>query len=262
MKKHTSANATYLYCLVQSKAQPSMKVVPPGLPGMKPPRLIDAGRSLWLVAADAPLSLYGTEPIEAVLQNLHWVSERAMAHERVIEFLSKSGTVIPMKLFTLFTSDQRALSDIASMRKKLDAAVKRVAGRKEWGVRITLNQTRAAAVARQGSNALSRPASGTQFLLLKKKQKDVTLQIRQDALSAGESAYRELAAKAQEARRIPTVPDPASSRVVMDAAFLVPSSKDKSFQQAVQKLTKRMGRVYDVTLTGPWPPYNFVVSVQ
>ena len=259
-------NATYLYCLlqsktVQSKTQPQLKAVPPGLPGMKPPRLLDAGKGLWLVAADAPLSLYGTEPIEAGLQDMSWVSLRAMAHERVIEFFSKTGTVIPMKLFTLFTSDERALADIAAMRKKLDTAVKRVAGCREWGVRITLDPTKAAA-AHRAANQQSGPASGTQFLMLKKKQKDATLQIRQDALSAGETAFRELAAKAQESRRIPTVPDQNNSRVVMDAAFLVSSSRGKPFQLAVQQVTKRMGHFYDVTLTGPWPPYNFVVGPQ
>ena len=45
--------ATYLYCLVRSSRAPSLRGSPAGLPGAAPPRTIDAGNGLWLVAADA-----------------------------------------------------------------------------------------------------------------------------------------------------------------------------------------------------------------
>ncbi len=70
MAKRTSS-ATYLYCLVQSKQPPSLARVPPGLPGIGKPRALAAGELLWLIASDAPLALYGKEPIEAGLTDLN-----------------------------------------------------------------------------------------------------------------------------------------------------------------------------------------------
>src|SRR5258708_1351949 len=95
------SSATYLYCLAQSKQPPSLAGVPPGLPGVHKPRALDAGGSLWLIAGNAPLALYGTGPIEAGLKDLDWVAERAVGHERVVEHFVEHirGTVVPLKLF-------------------------------------------------------------------------------------------------------------------------------------------------------------------
>ena len=37
------STATYLYCLVRSAKEPSLRTAPPGLPGAGRPRAIDAG---------------------------------------------------------------------------------------------------------------------------------------------------------------------------------------------------------------------------
>jgi hypothetical protein len=49
--------------------------------------------------------------------------------------------------------------------------------------------------------------------------------------------------------------------VLLDAAFLVRRGQVKAFQSAVRKASARLGRDgYELTLTGPWPPYNFVAE--
>ena len=129
------SSATYLYCLVSAPKEPSLSKAPAGLPGASRPRTIDAGRGLWLVAADAPLSQYGEKPIEKGLQDLAWVSSVAVPHEAVVEHLSRAGTVVPMKLFTLFRSDARALEHVSRQRRRIDRLVARIEGREEWGLR-------------------------------------------------------------------------------------------------------------------------------
>ncbi len=225
---------------------------------MKRPRLLTAGDSLWLVAADAPLSLYGKTPIETRLQNLKWVSGCAVAHEQVIEHFTDAGTVVPMKLFTLFTSDERALSHVRETRKELDAILERVAGCREWGLRIRFNSARAAAAARAETKPQGPAAPGTQFLMLKKKERDLARRLREQASADAERAYQELSRYGEDARRLPSVEAEAGGRVILDAAFLVLASKEKRFREAVTRLTARLAQAYDVTLSGPWPPYNFV----
>ena len=48
------------------------------------------------------------------------------------------------------------------------------------------------------------------------------------------------------------------TQVVLDAAFLIPAVREKNFRAGVDKLTRRLSAAFDVTLSGPWPPYNFV----
>jgi hypothetical protein len=78
-------------------------------------------------------------------------------------------------------------------------------------------------------------------------------------VSEGERIFRELAAKAVDARRRTPVQSTTAIRVVLDAAFLVPEKHAPMFRRAVAAQARsRPGEEYDVTLSGPWPPYNFV----
>src|SRR5688572_17770531 len=100
--------------------------MPRGLAGAGPVRLLDAGERLWLVAADAPLARYGAAAIERGLRDLTWVSACAMGHEGVVEHFARRATVIPMKLFTLFASDERAVAHVQRTRRRLDRLITRV----------------------------------------------------------------------------------------------------------------------------------------
>jgi len=78
----TDANgtATYVYCLLSARRSPPRARGPRGLAGTGPVRALDVDDGLRLIVADAPLSRYGSEPIEQHLRDLGWVSSCAVAH--------------------------------------------------------------------------------------------------------------------------------------------------------------------------------------
>src|SRR6476661_2910186 len=129
-------DATYVYCLVAANRRPSLARTPRGLPGAGPVRLLEIERGLWLAVADVPLSRYGAEPINAHLGDLAWVSRAAVAHERIVESFSGALAVLPMKLFTIFASDQRAAAHVRDDRRRIARILRRVSGRTEVGVRV------------------------------------------------------------------------------------------------------------------------------
>src|SRR5204863_4340685 len=113
-----------------------------------PVRLLEAtgdgrarGLKHWLAVSEAPLARYGEDAINQRLSNLDWVTRAAVAHEAVVESFIDQPAVVPMKLFTIFTSDARALEFVQSDRSRVDRIVKRVAGHVEWGVRVVLTPT-------------------------------------------------------------------------------------------------------------------------
>src|SRR5262245_22270302 len=114
------------------------------------------GNDLWLVAATAEPSAYSAEVIDEHLSDLAWVSERALAHEAVIEHVAQAHTAIPLKLFTIFASDARACAHLTPMRRELGALAARLAGRAEWGLRVSFDgrPARAARPARSGRGFL------------------------------------------------------------------------------------------------------------
>jgi len=252
--------ATYLYCLVRAPRDPLSVEVPPGLPGLSPPRALAVGRGLWLIVAGAPLSEYGSAEIQRQLADLSWVSDRALAHEAMIEHFSALGAVLPMKLFTLFASDERAVANIHDHRERLVRALDRVEGRVEWGVRIRLDDVRArevlAAEAREGGGQ----SSGKAFLLRKKLEQDASRELAGRLHAEMDDTFAELALGAAEAvRREPAAAPESGGRLLLDAAFLVPVQGNAEFEAIVERCASRLApRACDVTLTGPWPPYNFI----
>ena len=250
-------SATYLYCLVRTPGTLPTEGAPPGLPGLSDPRALAVGDGLWLVAADAPLPEYGSASIQENFQNLDWVSSRAMAHEAVVEHFGRTGTVVPMKLFTLFAGDDRALEHVRSERGRLDRILDRIAGCQEWGVLVRFDEMKAKEVAaeeaRRGSGAQS---AGTAFLLRKKMEQEASRTLLARLRGEMDEVFSDLQGQAAEARRRePVSPSP----LLLDGAFLVRSEQAAGFEKVVDRWAKRLSeQACEVTLTGPWAPYNFI----
>src|SRR4051794_5161145 len=143
--------ATYVYCLVAAARRPVIRRPRGGVPGAKPVRLIalepaaaaaahTSRLKRWLAVADVPLPQYGEAAINARLNDLDWVSRAAVAHERIVESFRGADALLPMKLFTIFSSDERALSDLRERRRHIDRLLQRVVHHDEWGVRVVLNR--------------------------------------------------------------------------------------------------------------------------
>jgi len=250
--------ATYVYCIVQSGRKPSTGRMPAGLPGGERPRVDQVGSKMWVVHAPVPLERYGTEPLAESLRDLQWVSAIAVAHEAVVEHFAglRGSTVIPMKLFTLFASPERAVAEMQRRSKRLTAVFAKLQGCEEWGVRIMRGPSRSAV---KGDG---RPASGTAFLAARKRARDESVAALRDSARAADDVYALLAEIAADHRRRQQETSGAIPPL-LDAAFLVPVRRRARFralaERAAEDVLQRGGRL---TLTGPWPAYNFVSAEE
>jgi hypothetical protein len=190
------------------------------------------------------------------------VSRCALAHEATVEHFARSGTVVPMKLFTLFSSEERARAHVQRSRGKLDRLIGRIAGRAEWGVRLTLDEARARRVLLASPRGSGRgDGVGTRFLRERQRTQQAARRVVADARAQGERVFRVLSRRADDARRLtPPVQGPGV-QLLLDAAFLVPVRRTHAWQAAVAALARELrGRGLDLTLSGPWPAYNFVAD--
>ncbi len=260
MRQERRGTATYLYCLVQAREAPSLAQVPPGLPGMGVPRALHAGGSLWIIAASAPLSRYEAGRIERGLGDLQWVSACAMAHEAVVEFFAASAASIPLKLFTLFSTDGRALGHIRRKRAALEGIFRRIAGRQEWGLRVYFDPSHALTRSRRDAAHEAAPrGAGTRFLLRKQEERGRVGRLVRGARAEAGRIFHQLTRHADGARRRTAEAGDGRGSILLDAAFLVPARRVGRFQRLVRSAETRLAQDgYRLTLTGPWPPYNFV----
>jgi hypothetical protein len=250
------ATATYTYCLVQSARKPSAARAPGGLPGATPPVSTAAAERLWVVHADVPLEQYGPGPLEASLQDLEWVSRIAVAHESVVEHFAAlpGATVIPMKLFTMFSTVERVVAEMRGRSRGLRPIFARLRGCEEWGVRVLQR------AAGKKASATARPSTGTAFLAARKQARDDARAAVSAAATAADAVYSSLAGLSSDHRRRPAGA-PGAAAPLLDAAFLVPTRRRARFQTAAQKIARDVSQAgAQMTLSGPWPPYNFVGS--
>jgi hypothetical protein len=234
-----------------------MARAPRGLPGMGAPRAVEIARGLFAIVADAPAARYGQSVIERNLTDLDWVSRAAVAHEAVVEHFIDARAVLPMKLFTIFANDDRAVAHLRRERLRLSAVARRVAGQHEWGVRVLLDSSRAVA---EPQTSPVRARDGATYLLAKKARRDAAEELAMHARRTAAGVYERLAKKARAARKrtsrdLPSAP----GTLLLDAAFLVARNRQTAFRTVAAKEAKALAsKGYAVTLTGPWPPYTFV----
>jgi hypothetical protein len=107
------------------------------------------------------------------------------------------------------------------------------------------------------------PASGTSFLLRKKLEQDASRVLAARLRSEVDEVFAELSRGATEAlRREPVTPE-AGARMLLDAAFLVRDDRAAEFEGLVGGVAGHLQvQACEVTLTGPWPPYNFLEEAR
>jgi hypothetical protein len=257
----TGPTAVYLYCLVRSARRPPAGRAPSGLPEGSRPETQRIAPPLWAVVSQVPLDTYGPPHLEPRLRDLDWVSSIAVAHERVVEHFARSrtATVIPMKLFTMFSSLEKAVDDVGSRRSAIERVMRRISGCEEWGVRIT-RVPGAAATASGGNGGAT---SGVAFLMARKQARDAAAAGRAAAAARADEAFERLRRRAKDARRRDRATEPGSNPPILDAAFLVPSGKVTSFKAEARRQASAVAAAgAEMTLTGPWPAYNFVGAVE
>lgn len=253
--------ATYVYCVVQRPGPPDLAGAPAGLPGTISLRALPLAGDLWLVAADAPLPEYSGEEIDARLADLSWVGDRALAHERVVEHFAAAYPVLPMKLFTLFSGDESARGRLRERQEEIVRALARIAGRVEWGVRVLFQERKARREMAAKTQRKDAPGSGKGFLLRKKAEHEGARALSGQVRAEVSRAYAGLAEHAVAARRHEPVPGEAGARLLLDAAFLVPKGDGEGFEEAVRRWADHLAaHACELTLTGPWPPYNFIAE--
>ena len=252
-------SGTYLYAIVKSAAKPPTAGAPAGLPGAERRVSLKAADALWLIASEVPLDVYGPESLERHLGDLDWVGRIALAHEAVVEYFARrrGAAVIPMKLFTMFSSPQRAVDEIAKRKRAIGAAMRRIAGAEEWGVRVTR------AEAPHPPTHSARPSSGAAFLAAKKQARDDQRVAKAAAADAAAGVFDALAKVARESRRREHPPAGGATPPLLDAAFLVAAGRRASFTRAAGHEAARCARAgAHLTLSGPWPAYNFVQGTE
>jgi hypothetical protein len=243
--------ATYLYCLVQSERAPSVKGAPESVPGAGPVRALAIDRGVWAIAADAPLDRFSPDALHEQLRDIEAISRHALAHAAVIEFFFRKFVVIPLKMFTLFSSDVKAREQLVGTRGRLTRLFKRLRGLEEWGVRIAAGEAE--------SEAAAGVSTGKDYLRVKKRLHADAAAPPRATTAAITRSLNTLSRRAAGFQKDAFPPPRKGKPYVAGASYLVAKQRRGEWRKSVSQVASALSREgHRLELSGPWPPYRFV----
>ena len=241
----------------------------PDLAGVAGARVerVDCGGVAALVSR-VPAAEFSAGAIEARLDDLDWVGRRGLEHERVVAWLVDRGTILPVRLFTLFSGLDALRADCAERGEWIADQLHRLHGLREWDLKVSADLRRFAAHVGEHSQEiagldreLESAPPGRQYLLRRKRDDAAQREARRVAVAVAESLLDELAPLARRSRRLeaPRAAGAADLPVILNAAFLLDRGAEEAMRQEVQRQEERLREEgFTIAYTGPWAPYRFV----
>jgi hypothetical protein len=225
---------------------------------------------LTVLVSDVDLAEFGEVALRRNLEDLDWLEGVARAHHEVIAVASRMFPALPTRLATVYSSDESMAAVLDGRREELLAAMRRVGGRVEWGVKAyAVPESRQPEAVRQEPAAEGgAPAdaggrgAGLAYLKRRKEQLSARAESQRSAAAGAHEVHGHLASHAAEARlHPPQSPQLRGDRrpMMLNAAYLVDEDDGTGFASEVAAVADTHPEL-DLNLTGPWPPYSFTAE--
>jgi hypothetical protein len=213
---------------------------------------------LTVLAADVSLAEFGEDALRANLEDLEWLDEVARLHHYVVEAAARMFPLLPVRLATVYSGDAAMWAALAEHRDQLLDALRRVAGRVEWGVKAYAATDRSEGRA-AGEPPAGEAGAGLAYLRRRREQLASGREARAAAVQGARAVHAGLAGKAAASvMRPPQSAQLSEVRLPMllNAAYLLDQSEATGFTAAVAAEATAHPELR-IELTGPWPPYSF-----
>lgn len=182
------------------------------------------------------------------MENLDWLAETSVAHQRVIAAIGRKTDILPARLGTIFRTDVSLCKHVTKRVDGLKDDFARIRGADEWGVKVFGIESIPARLpkVRTGKDYLKAKAA----LIPGRK-----LKVRSQA---------ELAKFGRALERVATETAAAGSvsrgqrGLEYQVSLLVKRSRRKKLESLLEKFARQWAEERRIECTGPWPPYSFV----
>ena len=255
----------WAYCITRASDPPRID----GVNGSTVERVESDG--LAVLVSRVPLSEFGEDALRRNLNDLDWLERVARDHEAVLERALADGTIVPLRICTIFTDEEGAAAMLTERRPALDTALDVLDGREEWGVKLTVDRGALEAAARERApgdldQQLEGQSAGGAYMLRRRQER----QLREAADRLAGGLAEDVHARLQDWATDAVVNSPQNPELsghegdmLLNAAYLVEGAKVERLHELVEELRERHRELgARIELTGPWPPYNFVPRTE
>lgn len=260
-----AGDGLWAYCITRASDPPHIG----GVHGSTVERVESDG--LAVLVGRVPLSEFGEDALRRNLNDLDWLERVARDHEAVLERALADGTIVPLRICTIFTDEEGAAAMLTERRSALDTALDVLDGREEWGVKLTVDRAALEAAARDRApddldQQLEGQSAGGAYMLRRRQER----QLREAADRLAGGLAEDVHARLQDWATDAVVNSPQNPELsghegdmLLNAAYLVEAAKVERLHELVEELRERHSELgARIELTGAWPPYNFVPRTE
>lgn len=186
--------------------------------------------------------------------------EHILKHEKVVEKLMESFTVLPVRFLTLFKKEEDVLLMMqeyySDFRENLDKLHNKI----EFGVRViwageTIRNRIIDAYKRDNANiAIADSSPAKNFVKEKFEKYKIDKEFTEEAekcIALIDDFFSRFAAEKKLEKL-------KSDNLLLSASYLVEKERQTDFKEAFERTRSTPGDL-KFLLSGPWPPYNFIV---
>jgi len=220
------------------------------------------------LVSEVTLEEFGESALASNLKNLEWVKEKVLAHEKVLEKVMASKTVIPLKFGAIFTSEDRLQKVLADSYEGFQSLLGTLKDHSEWAVKLYGDLDGLRAVVAKTSDRIQGAAkemkeasAGVAYLLQKKFETALREETDVEKGRRLGEIFNRLSAHSSEKKLGDLIPQELTGKakpMIFNGVFLIAKNKLNDFTREVENLKKEIANLgWQVEQVGPFPPYNF-----
>lgn len=191
--------------------------------------------------------------------------ETITRYHKVIDFLHQHRAVIPLRLGTAFDSEIEVKRLLETRGGRYTKLLEELDGLVEMGIRVMVESRSRSGEMLSRSVQEPSPApinSGVSYLASRKSHyamESTLVEENESAISRYSAPFKSMCSRIKS-EVSPAGPknEGASRPILLSLYFLLPRQALDGFQEAFEEMRSRES--VKMLLSGPWPPYNFVLS--
>lgn len=195
------------------------------------------------------------------------VGKILLAHQEVVDALSKLTPIVPFKFATILKNEAAALKMLKSHKVKFKRLLSKFIGREEWGIKAYADSKKfkaylVRAEPKWRKQIKKRRSSGTAYLLGKKREEEIkdaeTYRFNQ-ITNVILRETRKYAFEVQLNKILPQKLTGAKKEMIFNCAYLLEKEKVTPFHKQTERLVEKYKPAgIELVVSGPWPAYSFV----
>jgi len=218
---------------------------------------------LSVAASSVDAGAFNEESLQRRLADPGELEAMARTHHRVIGTAAAAGTVLPLRLGTVYREDDRVRTMLAEREPEFAATLGWLAGRAECGVKVWASPAALATGSTRGE-APGPGGGGAAYLSRRRDELAARDQASRRAAETAAGIHERLGGLAvagrqhqpQDTRAAGERSTGAQEVMVLNGAYLVAVAGLAEFAAGARAAVADLAG-FRLDVTGPWPPYSF-----